>query len=1040
MSSDHGDPPPDPSAGPSPSGPPPIGPPPVAPTAVDRLSALLADLGRPDPGPIELAEVLWLAARSGEHGAGADDRPDADGNGARRLGGAAGPGGADGGADGTGRGSGQSLRTALHLPSDDPADGVAAAVVPTPSAPMLARPLALQRALRPLKRQVPDPKRSLLDETATANRLAEALRGPGPVRWLPVLRPGTERWLDLHLILDCGPTMAVWQPLALELRTLLRQTGAFRQVGLSRLDDAGRLGRRRPSDARTAVLVLSDCMGPQWRPGVPGLRWHRTLHALARRCPVAVVQPLPERLWQLAALPAVAGLLSAPEAGVPDSAYDFAPFTDSFTGSARGRGEIAVPVLEAGAGWLGNWARLVGSPAGGQVVGSALLLGPSPVLPEPDAGTGPEPDELAAEELVLRFRSVASREAFTLAGLTALTTPALPVMRLLQRASFARPQPQHLAEVVVSGLLKEREGRRDHFEFRAGVRELLLRTLPRSTTHQAVGLLARVGEQIAARAGRVPGEFAALAATEPDHGPNCTVVGPGGSSEAAGPTAHTGPPAVAAERHAFALISPAALRMLDGPRAPVLRMVPEPAPGPGAAPAPPRRLPDPARSRAVLLLTTSRAAEGDPLGPEDARAHGDLTGLAAALSSRALVGLDAEHIWLGLDDPQGFLRALRTAAGEAQDTLVVYVGGEVTTLPAEGLVLGSRPPGDRRPLPWATLLGLVSGSRAANRLLVLDGWEDGEPAEPAEPVGAQEPVHQLLSIRPPGERSLAGRLNQLLRDGEPGGEAELSARHLLRALQAQAAEEQRTSRTRFWFRLHERSFLLSRNPAAAAAGPPPVLPAVGRRPGRRPAPSSHARRTHRTEPSAPYFFLSYARQAQPYAMVEQLFDDLAEEILQLTDLPEAAPAGFMGRRDEQDPLRPAAEALAVCRVFVPLYSPGYFLDERCGKEWSAFEQRPRGAGWSSGIVPALWAPVRRAELPEVASRLQYVDSRVELYESEGLFGLAKAGPPRERYELAVHRLATRIVEVAHTAGIPPGPPPDWDTLVSAFATSPPPGG
>ncbi|MDH6574928.1 TIR-like protein FxsC [Kitasatospora sp. MAP5-34] len=1027
------------------------GPPdPPPPTAVDRLSELLTELGRPEPGPIELAELLWLAARSGEHGAGTDGGSDADENGARRRnGGAADPGTAAGGAGGPGRGAGQSLRTALHLPSDDPADGVAAAAVPTPSAPMLARPLALQRALRPLKRQVPDPKRALLDETATANRLAEALRGPGPVRWLPVLRPGTERWLDLQLVLDCGPTMAVWYPLALELRTLLRQTGAFRQVGLSRLDDSGRLARRRPSDARTAVLVLSDCMGPQWRPGVPGLRWHRTLHALARRCPVAVVQPLPERLWQLAALPAVAGLLSAPEAGVPNSAYGFAPFADG----TRRWGEVAVPVLEAGAGWLGNWARLVGSPAGGQVVGSALLVGPSPVLPEADALAGPEPDELAAEELILRFRSVASREAFTLAGLTALTTPALPVMRLLQRASFARPQPQHLAEVVVSGLLKEREGRRDHFEFRSGVRELLLRTLPRSTTHQAVGLLARVGEQIAARAGRVPNEFAALAATDPEcAGAGCAAV-EGGATDgsAAAPGGR-----MAAERHAFALISPAALRMLDGPRAPVLRLVPESGSGPAAAGSAARSLPDPARSRAVLLLTTSRAAEGEPLSPDDFRAHGDLTGLAAALSSRALVGLSSDHLWLGLDDLQGFLRALRTAASEAQDTLVVYVGGEVTALPGEGLVLGTRLPGDRRPLPWTTLLSLVSDSRAVNRLLVLDGWQDSETIESLEPFGAQEPVHQLLSIRPPGERSLAGRLNQLLRDGEPGGEAELSARHLLLALQAQVAEEQRTSRTRFWFRLHERSFLLSRNPAVS--GPPSLQSSPGRQPTRRLTTPSHSRPQPRTgqeptELAAPYFFLSYAREAQPYGAVEQLFGDLAEEILQLTDLPGAVPAGFLdhnstgrgltGRSD--GPGGRAArsrvtEALATCRVFVPLYSPGYFLDERCGKEWSAFEQRPRGAGWSSGIVPALWAPVRRAELPEVASRLQYVDSRVELYESEGLFGLSKSQPPRERYELAVHRLATRIVEVAHTAGIPPGPPPDWDTLVNAFATSPPPGG
>ncbi len=237
--------------------------------------------------------------------------------------------------------------------------------------------------------------------------------------------------------------------------------------------------------------------------------------------------------------------------------------------------------------------------------------------------------------------------------------------------------------------------------------------------------------------------------------------------------------------------------------------------------------------------------------------------------------------------------------------------------------------------------------------------------------------------------------------------------------------------------------MLSRNPAVS--GPPPPQPVPGRTPARRPAGQSHPRPRSRADrqSAAPYFFLSHSRQAQPYALVEQLFEDLAEEILQLTDLPEAVPPGFLDRSEPPqgpaDRLR-AGEALATCRVFVPLYSPGYFLDEHCGKEWTAFEQRPRGAGWSSGIVPALWAPVRRGELPEVAGRLQYGDTRVELYDSEGLFGLARSQRLRERYELAVHRLAVRIVEVAHTAGVPPGEPPDWDALANAFATSPPPGG
>ncbi|MDH6126782.1 TIR-like protein FxsC [Kitasatospora sp. GP82] len=984
---------------------------------LDQLAFLLTELGLADPGPVELAELLWLAARSGEGAAETGTGEGAAGSGVRRPDRrTSDPGQADGRRAGSATGEGQSVRTALHLPSGDPEDAVAAvAAIPTPSAPMLARPLTLQRALRPLKRRVPDPRHSHLDETATANRLAEALREPGQVHWLPVLRPGSERWLDLHLVFDCGPTMALWRPLAEELRTLLVQTGAFRQVVQSCLNQSGRLLRRPLANARTAVLVLSDCMGPQWRPGAAGRRWYRTLHALAGRAPVAVVQPLPERLWPLAALAPEVGLFSAPEAGVPNSAYRFASFGEV----PSGRGEVPVPVLEPGAGWIANWARLVGSPTGGQVIGSALLVGDAPAECPGDTGPLPEPHELGPEELVLRFRSVASREAFTLAGLTALTTPALPVMRLLQRASFTRPQPQHLAEVVVSGLLKEREGRRDHFEFRAGVRELLLHTLPRSTTHQAVGLLARVGEQIADRAGRVPGEFAALAAT-----------GSGGA-------------VVAVERRAFALISPAALRLLDGPPAPVTQRITQPERQPVPVPQAPPGLPDPERSRAVLLVATSRASAADPLADdEDVRAHGDLTGLAAALSSRALVGIAPEHVWLGVDDTAGFQRALRAAVGEAEDALVVYVGGTVIRPPGEGLALGSGSRPGEPPVSWADVLSAVSAGRARNRLLVFDGWQ--EEAETV--VGREESdpeVHTVISVRHRGGPFFAAGLGQVLRAGQPGGTKELTLSQVLQNVVEPTAADPRWSLSSI--RGPERPFLFSRNPAvtgepASAPSRSSQSPTASRRP---PAPS-HSRppraQTQPEGPARPYFFLSYPVASRPQPLVEQLFADLAEEVLQLTTLPSGVPAGFMYREEPADPAaeQQAAEALASCRALVPLYSPTYFRSERCGREWSAFERRGRLTGWSSGIVPVLWSPVPLPELPPVAARLQYVESGLgAAYTDEGLYGLASLRKYRQQYEMAVHRIAWRIVDVAERTGVPRRPPLRLDSLPNAFAPAPP---
>ena len=57
--------------------------------------------------------------------------------------------------------------------------------------------------------------------------------------------------------------------------------------------------------------------------------------------------------------------------------------------------------------------------------------------------------------------------------------------------------------------------------------------------------------------------------------------------------------------------------------------------------------------------------------------------------------------------------------------------------------------------------------------------------------------------------------------------------------------------------------------------------------------------------------------------------------------------------------------LATCRVFVSLYSSGYFADERCGKEWAYFVSRGRSRATGSGaaIIPGVRDPVEPDRLP-----------------------------------------------------------------------------
>ncbi|MFI6348863.1 SAV_2336 N-terminal domain-related protein [Streptomyces sp. NPDC050560] len=403
-------------------------------------------------------------------------------------------------------------RVPLRLPgADDDTAGPAHTSLLAPAPPMLTHPLALQRALRPLARRVASPVGRELDEEATATRIANLQAPPG--WWLPVLRPARERWLRLRLVVDTGPTMPVWRPLARELHTALAQSGVFRTVEpLRALPDGtvrGPLGTT-AADGRTVTLLVSDCMGPQWWHGEAADRWYATLRRWAALMPLAVVQPLPERLWAGTALPAVPGLLTARAPAAPTATLGFAPYDER----APEPGSVPLPVLEAAPGWLRNWAALVADPGGARLPAAVAAL-PRAGSPVPvDAADRADLTRLPPRELVGAFRASASPEAFRLAGHLALGEPRLPVMRLVQAAVEARPRPQHLAEVVLSGMLTAVPGPPGTYAFRPGVRELLLRSLPRTGRERTTALLDRVGALIDARAGVAPGEFRALAPSE----------------------------------------------------------------------------------------------------------------------------------------------------------------------------------------------------------------------------------------------------------------------------------------------------------------------------------------------------------------------------------------------------------------------------------------------------------------------------------------------------------------------------------------------
>ncbi|MFH8348152.1 SAV_2336 N-terminal domain-related protein [Streptomyces sp. NPDC018045] len=352
--------------------------------------------------------------------------------------------------------------------------------------------LPLQRALRPVQRYHPPvtPAVQELDEDATADLSAHA------ELIIPVLRGVRRRAASLRLLMDGSSSMAVWEQMLHDLRQVCERVGAFRDVTVHYLhphgDEVGvaagpgRDAPLRPADqlhdptGHHLTLVVSDCAGPLWRDG----RLQRLLYRWAADAPLAVVQPLPQRMWARTLLPAAAGTLVRRQG--PYSALDFEPARRRRTPPASGRPrdgarERAVPVLSAAPAALGSWARLAAAEAGLSLRGAAAVV-------RGDHGLGTDltrrVEHTEPDRLVREFEQIASPDARHLAVHLSAVPLALPVIQLVQRAMLPQTGPAELAEVLLSGLVEQvpdpaapgREGAAGGpwYEFVPGVRDELL--------------------------------------------------------------------------------------------------------------------------------------------------------------------------------------------------------------------------------------------------------------------------------------------------------------------------------------------------------------------------------------------------------------------------------------------------------------------------------------------------------------------------------------------------------------------------------------
>ncbi|AVH61154.1 hypothetical protein C4B68_13015 [Streptomyces dengpaensis] len=509
------------------------------PSGGDPIAELIARMRQMglDPDVGQLCDTLWLArwssppsAREGEQGrarpsgaarpgagsAPAPERPDArdavpgppvpgpeprqDGRGAAERSVALYPASRDGAPRGLGRG-------AMALP------------IGVPAAPAFPAPLELQRALRPLQgyRTAAPPLRTTLDEAATAERSA---RAGGLV--LPVFRGVTRADAALQLVMDASSSMRVWDRMFGELEQIFGQLGAFWDIEVSYLHqgpDGGPAVSRSPElqaaplhsadrlrdpTGRRITLLVSDCAGALWHSG----HAHRLLHQLSGLGPVAVLQPLPQRMWNRTRLPVSYGELT--RGGALAGAATLKVRVPTGIPPEARSGVLPVPVLPPEPTALGAWARLLSGAGAGPVAGAVGWVRHD----HPPAQASRAGRRLSALELVSRFRSNTSKSAGRLAGYLAAAPLYLPVMQLVQRTMLPDSGPSELAEVLLSGLVwrpkAEDYGADDArwYEFLPGVQEALLSPLGRD---EAMLVLKHCSEYIEHRFGKGGPNFPALA-------------------------------------------------------------------------------------------------------------------------------------------------------------------------------------------------------------------------------------------------------------------------------------------------------------------------------------------------------------------------------------------------------------------------------------------------------------------------------------------------------------------------------------------------
>ena len=368
----------------------------------------------------------------------------------------------------------------MQLPSDS-AEKRPRITCPAP--PALTHKNKLAKAIRLFHQRQPSRFRTVIDELATVEFIAEQNC------WEPVLGWESERRFEVALVVEKSVAMGFWHNVVTELKQLLTRKRMFRDVrvwslrkgnsGLEILPGLNQTvgGWRSPSalvepTGRRLILLVSDCVSKGWYDGSVA----QQISKWSRYMPVALLQMLPEKLWQrtglgaavpIQVLPRSVGIRSIPFKAEISFMFDEEQLDDGAL--------LPIAIIEP---W--PLEQLAGLIAGINVQGAPGFYLPN----KPEVG-GEFEDGGEKESRLDRFWRTASPDARRLAKLLAAAPRIrLPIVRLVRAAMLKDATHVHEAEFFLSGLLEvthEPDGGvypdRVDYDFVAGVREELLDSL-----------------------------------------------------------------------------------------------------------------------------------------------------------------------------------------------------------------------------------------------------------------------------------------------------------------------------------------------------------------------------------------------------------------------------------------------------------------------------------------------------------------------------------------------------------------------------------